>query len=371
MIRFRSPLTDPAKRFGPRVVSWPLLVVFALLSVVPVSGLLMSSDAAAQEQKREQVRQQSRAGQGGEVNQRADFWRIVREGDSGYSAVRSPGANVLIQNGGQNWRALRNGPFKTYGAWMLAATALVIVLLLMAFGTLKLENGPSGMTIPRWSAFYRFLHWYTAILFLVLMVTGLSLLYGRYVLIPVIGKDAFAAFADLAKRFHDYLGPFFAAGLALELILWMRHNFPKAHDFRWFAQGGGLLKGKHPEAGRMNGGEKLWYWVLFVFGLAAVISGLMMNFPNLGWTRGQMQIANLVHVGSGFVLMCFAMGHIYAGVSTRGAVQGMTTGRVDVEWARQHHNLWYHEMMDQGVEPRPADAPAADERPNTPSSAAT
>ena len=84
-----------------------------------------------------------------------------------------------------------------------------------------------------------------------------------------------------------------------------------------------------------------------------------------------MQIANLVHVGSGFVLMCFAMGHIYAGVSTRGAVQGMTTGRVDVEWARQHHNLWYHEMMDQGVEPRPADAPAADERPNTPSSAAT
>ena len=121
----------------------------------------------------------------------------------------------------------------------------------------------------------------------------------------------------------------------------------------------------------MNGGEKLWYWVLFVFGLATSVSGLMMNFPNLEWTREQMQIANLVHVGSGFVLMCFALGHIYAGIATPGAIEGMTTGRVDVEWARQHHNLWYHEMMDQGVEPKPAGERAAAEPGAPPSSATT
>jgi len=41
-------------------------------------------------------------------------------------------------------------------------------------------------------------------------------------------------------------------------------------------------------------------------------------------------------------------GHAYIGtIGTEGALEGMTTGRVSVEWAKQHHDQWYEEVKDQ------------------------
>ena len=55
-------------------------------------------------------------------------------------------------------------------------------------------------------------------------ITGLSLLFGRAVLIPVFGLPAFAAYAAFAKLCHNYLGPFFMAGVLVEVVVWMRYN---------------------------------------------------------------------------------------------------------------------------------------------------
>jgi formate dehydrogenase subunit gamma len=226
-----------------------------------------------------------------EANPRANFWRAVRKGDAGYSAVSGQETGVLIQNGGENWRALRNGPLTLYGGWFLVGVAVAILLFYLVRGTVKLERGRSGLTVPRWSAFERIVHWYTAMLFLLLMITGLSLLFGRYLLIPMIGKDAFAAWAGLAKQLHNYAGPFFAAGLLVELLKWVRHNIPKKVDAEWFARGGGMVGSKHPPAGRMNGGEKLWFWILATVGITMVASGFVLNFPNFEQTRGRSRLA--------------------------------------------------------------------------------
>jgi formate dehydrogenase subunit gamma len=170
----------------------------------------------------------------------------------------------------------------------------------------------------------------------------------------MIGKDAFAAWAGLAKQLHNYAGPFFAAGLLVELLKWVRYNIPKKVDAEWFARGGGMVGSKHPPAGRMNGGEKLWFWILATVGITMVASGFVLNFPNFEQTRGQMQLAHMIHTATAMVVMAVALGHIYIGtLGTEGAIQGMTTGRVDAEWAKQHHDLWYQDLLERGVRPEP------------------
>ena len=338
-------------RRGASVTLASLLMLAVVMMAVPVSGIVLSSEAfaQAQTQERQQQRQQVR---GDDENARSNFWRAVREGNEGYSAVSAPGANVLIQNGGQNWRDIRNGPVKFFGGWLLAGTLVALLAFFIVRGRVKIEKGRSGMTVPRWNVFERTIHWITAISFVLLLITGLAMFFGREVLIPLLGKDAFAGLAQLCKVVHNYVGPVFGAGLLIEIVMWIWHNFPNRTDFTWFAQGGGMVGDAHPSAGRMNGGEKLWFWVIVFFGLATVVSGLILNFPIFGQTRGLMQVSHIVHLATAFVLTCFAFGHIYIGtLGSEGSFEAMATGRVDVEWAKQHHDLWYEDVIKSGVKP--------------------
>ena len=113
------------------------------------------------------------------ANPQAEFWRQVRQGDSGYTAVSGPETAVLIHNGGQNWRALRNGPVTVWGAWILAGMLLLTGGYYLVKGRVRIEHGRSGLTVPRWDLFDRVIHGWITVLFLILAVTGLSLLFGR------------------------------------------------------------------------------------------------------------------------------------------------------------------------------------------------
>lgn len=319
-----------------RIMLWSLAIVLCGSMVLPLSGYVyvgLTGQAAAQSQE--------------EQNPRADFWGAVRGSQEGYVAAKAPyTTNTLIQNGGQNWRQLRNGPVSTYGPWVLAISLLAIGLFhVVTKGGVKLEGERSGKTVQRWNVFERYLHWFTAILFIILAITGLSMLFGRAVLIPVLGSAGFAAWAQLSLLLHNYLGPFFVAGVLIEILLWIRHNIPNATDLKWFAQGGGLVGKGHPSAGRMNGGEKVWFWVIATFGVAVCITGLIMDFPNFGFSREDMQLANLIHAVTGLIWIAVAFGHIYIGTAgTEGSFEGMATGRVSVEWAEQHHDQWYEDV---------------------------
>jgi len=152
------------------------------------------------------------------------------------------------------------------------------------------------------------------------------------------------------------------------IIKWIRHNAFKLLDLKWFAKGGGIVGKGHPSAGYLNGGEKVWFWLVTIVGLTAVISGLILDFPNFGQSRETMQTMLIIHGIAALVLMAASFGHIYIGTAgTEGAFEGMKTGYVDETWAKQHHDLWYEEVKDQAIseeelqtlktgEPAPADA---------------
>lgn len=306
------------------------LLVLMLLSIVDWNGSEQSSLAA------EPLKT---------TNPIADYWRQIREGQSGYTAVKGQETGVLIQGSGENWRRLRNGPIATLGAYLIAVTVFVLGCFYMIRGTVKLTHGKSGRQVARWDGFERMLHWYTALLFLLLSVTGLSLLYGRAALIQWIGHKAFADYAQLAKLIHNFAGPLFIVGLLLMIIHWIKDNIPNRLDIEWFKAFGGLVGDKHPSAERMNGGEKAWFWLLTFAGIGVCITGLILDFPNLGSERFVLQLGHLIHSGLGIVLIVGSLGHIYIGtIGTEGAFEGMISGKVDTNWAEQHHDIWFQDL---------------------------
>jgi formate dehydrogenase subunit gamma len=95
--------------------------------------------------------------------------------------------------------------------------------------------------------------------------------------------------------------------------------------------------------------------------MAVCISGLALDFPNFVQSRETLQLANVIHAVCAMIWLAIAFGHMYIGtLGTEGAIEGMTTGYVSVEWAKQHHSLWYEGVSRRGEAAsarKPASAP--------------
>ena len=128
-------------------------------------------------------------------------------------------AVVTIHSEGDHGRAFRNGHVSVYGAYGLAGIIGVLVIVYVVRGRIRIDAGPADDRIMRFGTIDRFAHWLMAGSFVVLGITGLNLLYGRYVLLPVIGKDAFATLTTFGKYAHNYLAFAFMLGLGLSFVL--------------------------------------------------------------------------------------------------------------------------------------------------------
>jgi formate dehydrogenase subunit gamma len=222
----------------------------------------------------------------------------------------------------------------------------VVALYYAARGRIRMDTGLSGRTIQRFNSFERANHWMTAISFIVLALSGLNLTFGRYLLLPVIGPEAFATVTLWGKFAHNYISFAFALGIVLMFLLWVKDNMPNGKDLRWFTAGGGLFGRGHPPAGRFNGGQKLVFWITVIGGTLVALSGYVLMFPFALTDIAGQQLGHMVH-GVVAVLMIAAMiGHIYIGsIGMEGAYDAMGSGQVDVNWAKAHHSLWVEDEM--------------------------
>lgn len=192
-----------------------ILAAFALIMTMSFGMLATPAPVLAQEMGEV-------PGQSLGINSDADLWRFVRTGNAGSSSMKNELGAVMIQSEGDNWRALRNGPVSTIGAFGMFIMLFLLTMFYMIRGKIKIEKGPSGKTILRFGSIDRFAHWLMAGSFVVLGLTGLNMLYGRYVLLPVIGPEAYSALTAGGKFAHNYLAFAFMLGLALSFVLWQR-----------------------------------------------------------------------------------------------------------------------------------------------------
>jgi formate dehydrogenase subunit gamma len=298
---------------------------------------------------------------------KSDEWRKVRQGLRGDVSIPNKQAGVLIQSDGENFRNLRNGPLSTYGSWLLLGVIAAIALFFAVRGRIRIERGRSGVTIERFNGIERFTHWMTATSFVILALSGLNMLYGRYVLKPLIGADAFAGLTQFGKFLHNYLAFAFMLGILIMLVLWVRDNLPDRHDAHWLIRAGGFFsRHSHPSARKFNAGQKLLFWLVILGGISASLSGVALLFPfEFAYFSKTFAVLNLVGAGLptdltplqetqlsqvwhaiiGLLLIAVIIGHIYIGtLGMEGAFDAMGTGRVDANWAREHHDLWVAEM---------------------------
>ena len=57
----------------------------------------------------------------------------------------------------------------------------------------------------------------------------------------------------------------------------------------------------------------------------------------------------LIHGATSMAWIALWFGHAYIGtLGSEGSLEGMTTGYVDENWAKQHHNLWHDEVAKDG-----------------------
>ena len=287
-----------------------------------------------------------------------DLWRAVRQREapaSGTTQVRGVDSGVLITQSGEAFRNYRMDMFIGYAGLFIGVVAAMILLFYLYRGRIDIPGGRSGQRVRRFADIDRIAHWVTAILFIILAVTGLTLLFGRFFMLPIIGADAFGALANVFKQMHDYLSPVFLISLLVLVARFASKNLPARGDLKWLTSGGGIIGNAHVSAGYFNAGEKIWFWSVVVFGIVVSVSGLLLLFPIFGLSREIMQLALIVHGLAAVLFIAGSFGHIYIGtIGTEGSLDSMTTGYVDTNWAKLHHDRWYDEVKDQ-TEPAPVD----------------
>ena len=291
----------------------------------------------------------------------APFWRAVRESGTQAGVSSLPGADkgILIQSfvqypgsrlasAGEAWRQVRNNWIVPYGGSLLLIALLAVALFYWRKGPLGAHVVDTGRKIERFTPFERAAHWANAAAFVVLAVSGIVMAFGKFFVLPIIGATLFGWLTFALKNLHNFFGPLFVVSLLVVIFTFIRDNLPQAGDMKWLLRGGGMVGSGHVPSHRFNAGEKLLFWSgLLLLGLTVIGSGLVLDMlvPSLSYSRGQMQVAHMIHAAAAMLMMAMFIGHIYMGtVGTVGALDAMRTGYVDEAWAKEHHELWHDDV---------------------------
>lgn len=273
------------------------------------------------------------------VNER----QLLQEMDriQGRVSIPDQRSSVLMQPAGREWREFRNVALRWIGGVAMLGMLVLLVIFYLTRGMVRLESGRSGRTIVRFNTFERFVHWMTATCFIILAISGLNITFGRPLLLPLIGFEAFSEWSQWAKFAHNYLSFPFTIGVVLIFLMWIGGNIPSKVDVEWIKRGGGLIGHDHPPARRFNAGQKGIYWIVVIGGGLVAATGYQLMFPFYLTGIEGMQIAQIVHSVVAMLFIAAMLAHIYIGtIGMEGAFEAMGSGEVDVNWAREHHSLW-------------------------------
>ena len=322
-----------AKVFAPvRYIVGAALLFFVLAVAAPVSAQQPSSvNPTAQSVKEEQLLRELQRLEG----------RIT---------IPDRKAGVLEQPAGRDWRQFSQVTLRWIGGIAILGALLGLVVFYLWRGMVKIQSGRSGRTITRFNAFERFVHWMTAVCFIILAISGLNVTFGKALLLPLMSPEAFTGWSQWAKYAHNYLSFPFTIGVVLIFLMWLAGNIPNRTDVVWVREGmGGLLDpNKHPPAHRFNAGQKAIYWIVVLGGAAVAITGYLLMFPFYGTTIVGMQWAQIIHGVVAVLFIAAMLAHIYIGtIGMEGAFEAMGTGEVDLNWAEEHHKLWVDDELEQ------------------------
>jgi formate dehydrogenase subunit gamma len=279
----------------------------------------------------------------------------LKEGGKITGRISIPDAMAasLIQPAGRDWRDFQRSKLPIIGGVAIIGMFAALTIFLMLRGRIRIQHGFAGTKILRFASFERFTHWLTASCFIVLALSGLNISFGRILILPLFGPQAFSTLSAYAKFSHNYLAFPFMLGLVIMFLIWVKDNIPGKLDLEWFKQGGGVLfKGQHPPAKRFNAGQKGIFWIVIIGGSLMSVSGWFLLFPYIPANVTALQVWTVLHAVIAMLFIAVMMAHVYIGsIGMEGAFDAMGTGEVDLNWAKEHHSLWIEEEQAKGHAP--------------------
>src|SRR5262249_37575545 len=211
--------------------------------------------------------------------------QLLRELNAGRGRGSIPDVRSYTseQPRGRDWRQFHEVTLKWIGAIAILGMLGLLVLFFLIRGMVRIEGGRSGRTLVRFNSFDRLVHWMTASSFVILALTWLNISFGKDLLLPYIGLEAFTSWSQWAKYAHISLNFPFTLGVVLIFLMWIAWNIPNRGDAEWLKAGGGIVGHGHPPARRFNAGQKMIYWIVVMGGGLVAGSGYFLMF-SFYWT---------------------------------------------------------------------------------------
>ncbi len=209
-----------------------------------------------------------------------------------------------------------------------------------------MKNDPDKL--PRFTISERTNHWLVALNFFLLALSGL--VFFHPVFYPLGQLFGGGVWTRILHPFFGVAMIFFFGGM---FFRFRELCSMTPTDWEWLSHAREMMNGDDrnmPESGKLNGGQKLLFWLLVACMALLVLSGIVIwrAWFSFLFPESVIRFAAVVHAAAGAVMIALIIGHIYIAIWTRESIDAMLYGRVRRAWAKQHHPVWFREMTGGG-----------------------
>jgi formate dehydrogenase subunit gamma len=204
-------------------------------------------------------------------------------------------------------------------------------------------NRPNTVII-RYTVLNRVNHWITAICFVLMVLSGLSMFHPMlFFLSGLFGGGQWA------RAVHPWIGTVLLLSYLGMIIQFWRENLVHRDDIAWMKSIKSVLTNDEehaPPVGRNNAGQKMVFWSMALLIPVLFFSGLVIWEVYFGAATSipVQRVALLIHSLAAIAAILVWITHVYAGIWVRRSVRSMTQGYVTPGWAWRHHRKWLWEL---------------------------
>jgi len=197
---------------------------------------------------------------------------------------------------------------------------------------------PAQDEIERYSMFDRVLHWFIALTFVYLMLSGLALGYPRMTwLYDVLGGG------QTVRWLHPVIGAAMTVAVVVMFVAWVRDMLFNSIDREWVRSLRDYVRHGHVDVDveRYNAGQKGYFWYAVITAILLFITGVPLWFPD-SFAAGLLQASRFSHHALFLLAVAGFIVHVYMSTAMfPGTMSAMTGGTVTRRWAAFHHPAWF------------------------------